>query len=213
MVRYLQLLQHHDQSHFQQPNGGHWVLKSPLHASHFPLLYQSFPDARVVVCHRDVKAIVPSSAGYLLRQIHPCFNGTTKQSFGHAAMESAVQTAAAMLHFREKTDRGNHQYQMADLYYDEWMQDPIAAVKALYAQWNMTVSSEMETKMEAYLKDHPQGKHGSFPYNMAEFGLSEPVVDAAFAKYVAKQPWKGLHAFQGNEVPAHTEEAQVPQTA
>ena len=40
--------------------GAFWVLKSHLHTLHLPLLLDRFPDARVVVMHRDVRDVVAS---------------------------------------------------------------------------------------------------------------------------------------------------------
>ena len=47
----------------------HWLLKSPEHQSHLPTLFEVFPDARVIVTHRDplrAQGLGHQRAGHLL---------------------------------------------------------------------------------------------------------------------------------------------------
>lgn len=45
--------------------GRHWVLKTPVHLSNLSLLVRTFPDAKLVHCHRNPIDIIPSFASVI----------------------------------------------------------------------------------------------------------------------------------------------------
>ncbi|EQC34529.1 hypothetical protein SDRG_07857 [Saprolegnia diclina VS20] len=201
LYRYYQLLQS------GQPDGPtHWVLKSPFHASHLPLLRATFPGARIVMLHREMKQVVASSATKLLREMHPSLKGKglDKKLIGRLATELCSETTNALL-ARKALD-------VTNLQYDEWIADPIGTVKALYDQWGMEVSDDFENKMREYLEKNPKGKYGEVKYTVEEYGLSGAVLDCTFGKYAAMQ---AAQSRDGPEItsPRHSDQVHVPSTA
>ncbi|ETW04642.1 hypothetical protein H310_03830 [Aphanomyces invadans] len=162
-----------------------WLLKAPFHASHLPQLRVAFPDARVVVLHRPMTEVVPSSATHLLRAMHPALKGKAldKKHVGRVALDLCSEKAAAL-----HDARSSKSMDVIDVTYEELVADPIQVVKSLYAKWNKDVTDEFVEKMQAYLSDKPKGKYGELKYSLEEFGLTPLFVDSIFAKYTTNGP-------------------------
>ena len=64
------------------------------------------------------------------------------------------------------------------------MADPVAVVKSIYAQCGDELDAAQETAMRNWMRDNPQGKHGSHDYALAEYGLERQGVLARFESYI-----------------------------
>ena len=66
--RTLQALQHHV--------GGRWTLKNPWHPLFLDALYETYPDSRLVMTHRDPADVVGSICSLIkyVRQIYSSYN-------------------------------------------------------------------------------------------------------------------------------------------
>ncbi|OQR85455.1 hypothetical protein ACHHYP_11800 [Achlya hypogyna] len=202
MRRYYQLLQSG-----QPDTTGHWVLKAPMHSTSLDLLRETFPGARIVVLHRDMKQVVPSSATHLLREVHPSLRGKAldKKLIAKIAIEVCSERTDALLAAGQKS------LDTVDLHFDEWIAEPIATVKKLYEQWGMDVSPEFEAKMVEYLEKNPKGKYGEIKYTTEEYGLSNAALDCTFGKYAALQARTREHPELTS--PRHDDEVHAPTTA
>ncbi|OQS04569.1 hypothetical protein THRCLA_03201 [Thraustotheca clavata] len=204
MQCYLQLLQS------GQPDNTttHWVLKSPIHSTNLSLLRETFPTARIIILHRDMNQVVPSAAAHLLCEVHPSLKGKAldKKHVGRIAMEMCLEKTNALLSSANKMQYPD----TINLYYEEWIKDPICAIKEIYKAWQMQVSPEFESKMHEYLEKNPKGKYGEVKYSHDEFGYSKAVLDCTYGKYLAYQAQREIPTMQS---PEHSDEVHAPTTA
>lgn len=78
--------------------------------------------------------------------------------------------------------------QVFDVYYPEFIKDPIATVKQIYECYGYDYTPEFEQSMQDYLAKNRQYKHGKVAYSLEEFGLTKSQVDESFSTYLAKHP-------------------------
>ena len=50
--------------HWQRPHDGHWLLKSPAHSYAIGVLLTLFPDAAIILIHRDPYRSIPSTCSF-----------------------------------------------------------------------------------------------------------------------------------------------------
>ena len=155
-----------------------WVLKSPVHLHSLPDLLDVFPDAHVVVTHRDPLTIL-SSVTSLIATLRWAFSDRVDvgelaryhADLYHGDLDRLVDTALPL-------DRVHH------IHYTDLLADPLATVSALYDRFGWDLTGGAESRMTTYNADHPQNRHGVHTYNFDGLGLDAVVERARFARYI-----------------------------
>ncbi len=156
-----------------------WALKSPVHLPRLPALFAEYPDARVIVTHRDPVRTVPSAvstlaAGRMVRS-DAVDVGEIAASIGFGfqfLMAAAVEQRPAL-----PAD------QIADLHYLDLMRDPVNAISRAYEKLNLPFGDELPERIRGYLAARPQNKHGTHSYRAADYGLDVEQIRKDFLPY------------------------------
>ncbi len=157
----------------------HWLLKSPDHQSHLPVLFKVFPDARVVMTHRDpvrAQSSVTNLLGtfYWMRSDKP---------FDAASFEELLTpegTAARLNQVVDWLDQGTIPAdRVAHSLYADLIDDPQSAMEKLYSQLQMPITDQARKAVADYLRDKPKGKFGAHNYTVNENDATR----ALFARY------------------------------
>ncbi|MEL7208280.1 MAG: sulfotransferase, partial [Actinomycetota bacterium] len=159
--------------------GDRWVLKSPQHLAQFGPLMTAFPDATVVVTHRDPVAVTASMAtmvAYTARSNIGSPDPVAIGSYWSARVEDLLR---ACVRDRELLPGS----QSTDVRFLEFMADDIATVERIYDLADQPFTAETSQAMTAYMDAHPRGRHGRVVYDLAELGLDEDERRAALAFY------------------------------
>ncbi len=158
-----------------------WVLKTPAHIGRLGFLFNVYPDARIVVTHRDPLRVMSSMSNLTTHLKAMRSEATTGENDPMFASIGQSMLLGRYMELRdelpEKAD------QIFDLRYQDLMQDPFAAVSAIYSQWNLPFSDEAKQRIQAYIDDNPQGKHGKHQYVFDVLGLDLAEERAKFAAY------------------------------
>jgi Sulfotransferase family len=167
----LQLLQAH--------NGGRWTLKNPWHPLFLNDLTTIYPDAELVMTHRDPAEVVGSACS-LIRLVRPMFSDFLDLRKIAAQM---IDTFDLMIQ-RQNEYRDKHgERSIYDIQYLEQLRDPIGQMRKLYAHFGEPLTPAAEAAMSKLLANNPQGKHGKHNYSLEEFGLTAAGVRQHFRDY------------------------------
>jgi Sulfotransferase family len=161
--------------------GSHWVLKAPPHLWWLGTMFDTYPDARVVVTHRDPAQVMASNASliaYLRGQTFP----VDPVALGNEQIGQWRTGIDRLLTFRSHDSRAA---QMFDVCYADFVADQMAAVEAIYERFDMPLSAIARTAMARFLNDNGQGKHGGHSYSAATYGMSDDRLQTEFADYIA----------------------------
>ena len=166
----------------QANTGGRWTLKNPWHPLYLDALLDTYPDAQLVMTHRD-PAEVLGSACSLIKAVRPIY---TDHEDLHAIGRDFVDTfeimIARMLAFREQ----HGQDIIHDVQYGETLKDPIGVVRGIYENFDEPLTPEAEAAMNAYMAENQQGKHGKHSYALEDYGLSKEAIHERFADYIER---------------------------
>lgn len=177
----LQLLQEH--------NGGRWTLKNPWHPLFLDDLTAVYPDAQLVMTHRDPVEVVGSACS-LLRHVRPMYSD--KVDFAEIR-QTLLHTFDLMIE-RQAAYRARHgETSIYDIQYIEQLRDPIGTMRRLYAHFEERLTAEAEARMTRLMTESPQHKHGKHEYSLEEFGLTAEGVRKHFRDYCERFaiPMKG----------------------
>jgi len=175
--RFLQHLQ------WRRP-GQRWVLKAPPHMPGLQALFAVYPDANVVMTHRDPTEVVASvsSLHYVLRRTF-C-SGITAQDIGPEVTHMLAGDIQRGLAARDAGVAAAERF--CDIRYAELLDDPLATVRRIYRQFDMALGDEAEARMHRYVAATPKDKHGVHEYSLAQFALDAHTESARYGDYRAR---------------------------
>ncbi len=163
----------------QAENGGRWTLKNPWHPLFLTDLTTIYPDAQLVMTHRDPAEVVGSSCS-LIRLIRPMFSDTVDL---REIADQMIATFDLMI-ARQNAFRAVHGARsIHDIQYIDQVREPIGTMRKLYAHFNEPLTPAAEAAMTKLMAASPQGKHGAHHYTLEEFGLTAAGVRKHFRDY------------------------------
>jgi len=157
----------------------HWLLKAPDHQSFMPVLFKVFPDARVVVTHRDpVKA-----QGSVTNLMGTLYWMRSDKPFDARAFEELLTpegTAARLNQMIDWIESGAvPARQLTHSRYADLIDNPLTALETLYANMGFPLTAATRSAVQNYLSHKPQGKFGAHVYKVDEQNRNR----ALFARY------------------------------
>lgn len=163
----------------QAETRGHWTLKNPWHPLFLNELTTVYPDAQLVMTHRDPVDVVGSACS-LLNAVRPMYSDQVDTS---AIAECLLETFDLMIE-RSDAYRAKHGADaIYDMQYQDVMRDPITEIEKIYAHFNEPISDEARTAMQTYMVNNPKGKLGRHSYTLEDYGLSREQVRERYRDY------------------------------
>jgi hypothetical protein len=168
---------------FRGPN--RWLMKCPQHMEQLATLHKVFPDATIVLNHRDPVASIQSAL--------------TSMAYSSRIRTTSIDTKSLVAYWIPRyekllracvRDRDTlPANQVVDVYFHELMADPMRVVEGIYATAQLPVSDALRARWTAFLKENVRGKHGSLDYNLRrDFGLDPADVRKGFDFYFKRFP-------------------------
>lgn len=163
------------QRHF--PHGRRWVLKSPVHLHSLDVVHETYPDATVVVTHRDPLTVLGSVTSLIatLRAVH-----------SDTVDFAALGRYHADLYFADLdglVDADPNGTVFRHVAYPDLVGEPVRALRELYAGLDTPFDAAAENRVTAYLAARPKDKHGAHHYTFEDLGLDRTEQQARFARY------------------------------
>jgi hypothetical protein len=163
--RNLQLIGLHD-------TGRRWVLKNPSHLFALDALLEVYPDALVIQTHRSPRTAIASVCSLNARAAEGWSDLYRGEVVGRAQLELWARGLERFVADRAKHDPN----QFIDVYYEDFVSDPIGTVEAIYERVGTPLGEEARAAMQAM---HGESKP-AHRYELADFGLTGEQVDERF---------------------------------
>jgi sulfotransferase family protein len=161
--------------------GGHWVSKSLAHAHFLPVLFKSFPDARIVRLHRDPCQIIPAFASLIA---HMQIAYTARIDF-HELGQRMLDLFLASMDKMMRADNEVNSECFIDVLFEDLIKDPIGTVRAIYSRFGYQYTAEFENLVRGYLRTNSINRSVKHVYALEQFGLSRGQVVALSEEYLA----------------------------
>jgi hypothetical protein len=158
-----------------------WLFKAPAHNFHLPAFFKSYPDARVIMTHRDPAQAVPSTMSFVsafqqqATSISPEEWGPRRAEHLRIGAERAIEARGRI---------GEHHF--LDVHHRDFVTDPFATLERIYDFIGLELRSETRVRMQAWHARNRTGAHGSHRYTAEQFGLSEAQLRAEYGSYIER---------------------------
>jgi len=159
-----------------------WVLKTPGHLMLLPLLFAEFNDAWVVQTHRDPAKTMPSTVSTTAMIQWLRTDDVDVDAMAHnilavfaAGLNGTVDVRASGMVPAER---------FVDVHFSELMSDPVATLRAAYAQMGRDFTADHADAVLDYLADKPKGKFGVHRYQPEDWGFTAEGLRSDLAPYI-----------------------------
>lgn len=166
----------------QQNAPGRWTLKNPWHPLYLDALTETYPDAQLVMTHRDPAEVVGSICS-LIKHVRGVYSDSVDlKGIG----ESFMDTFQIMIDRADAFKAKHGADAIHDVQYADVMHDAIGTVRGIYDRFGEEFTPEADAAMQAYMADNQKGKHGKHSYDLAEYGLTKEGVRERFKSYIER---------------------------
>jgi Sulfotransferase family len=166
-------LQHLD----AQLPGRRWILKSPDHVFALDDIRKVYPDAHLVLVHRDPVRVLASVARLTEVLRRPFTRRIDRVEIGREVSASWMNGAERMSGLSASGDAVLH------LGYRQIVSHPLDAVRAVYGHCGLVLTEEAELRMRSWLRTAANVSRPTRNYKLAEFGLDPHALRERFARY------------------------------
>lgn len=162
-----------------QRGGTRWVLKSPSHLEQFGPLIEEFPDATVILTHRDPVTVTASFATMVSYASRTSVEHPDPIAIGKHWAARTQQFLMAAVRDRDVLPAD----QSMDVLFRDFMADEMAVVEQIYALAEQPMPAASRAALQSYLDGHGRGRHGTVRYDLATVGLDLAERRAALRPY------------------------------
>jgi hypothetical protein len=152
------------------------LLKCPSHHYNIDVILKVFPDANVVIMHRD--PVESFASGLSLLSL-----------FHEVDAETDIFIQRYRQYFKRSLqkvgdiDRGREE-RVKSVSYRRLMENPETVIREIYDRFDLTFTETHARSITGYLRDNPRHKHGTHSYSLEKFGLTEDSVKDEFSGYI-----------------------------
>ncbi len=176
LKRLLQFLQW--QKKRQRRAAERWVLKSPHHIGFLDVFFDVFPDAQVILTHRDPVQTIPSFTS-LIHAIRVLSSDEVD------LVEIGQQWGGRLQRMMDRciTFHRQHPERFLDIRYEQLIADPLAKTREIYRFIDVEWTAEAEAKMRQWAVENARDKRPVHRYTLEKFGFTEARLREDFAHY------------------------------
>jgi len=160
-----------------------WILKSPQHLEQLVPLREAFPDATIVLTHRDPVEVIQSAI--------------TMLAYGARLRRTRVDTADIAVYWVDRIERLLRTCardrdclpaaQSIDVLFHEFMADDVAMVERIYRLGQLPMTREARVHLDRFMQANPRGKHGRVLYDLrGDFGIDPAALRERFDFYLQR---------------------------
>ncbi|MDT0575878.1 sulfotransferase [Croceicoccus sp. F390] len=155
-----------------------WVLKSPSHMENLAALHTVYPDACVVLTHRDPLAVIQSAI--------------TMIAYGDRLRRQRIDLPELADYWISRVEQMLHRCvaerdllpQAIDVRFQDCMADQMGTIARIYEVAGLELTDAARAGISAYEQANPRGKHGQVHYDLAgDFGVDVPALRRRFRFY------------------------------
>jgi len=164
-------------------SGKRWLFKYPVHMRNLDAVLDAYPDACIIWTHRDPAEVLPSYVS-LCAHFRSLFEKEPDRP--RIALEQKEAWARAVENGMRLRKGREHQFH--DIYFNDFMADPIGEVAKAYEHFDQPFSKRAQVALGAWRETHKPGEFGTHNYTRDDFGQSRSQVHDRYAAYLEQFP-------------------------
>jgi Sulfotransferase family len=160
-----------------------WVLKSPQHLEQLVPLYATFPDATIVLTHRDPVSVIQSAITMLAYGARLRRTRVDTRDIADYWIDRVERLLRACVRDRDRIPAS----QSIDVPFHAFMADDVGTVERIYHLADLPMTSEARTRLDAFMAANPRAKYGRVVYDLrGDFGIEPADLRRRFDFYLER---------------------------
>ncbi|MBV9653631.1 MAG: sulfotransferase [Acetobacteraceae bacterium] len=156
-----------------------FVLKCPDHVFALGALRRVYPDALIVLVHRDPAKVMPSVAKLTEVLRAPFTTRLDRMAIGRQVTGDWLVGTECMIAAQHRLPAAN----LLNLTYAEIVGDPAGVMARLYAFMGRSFEPSLRARVEAFNDGRPRGGYGRNLYRAEDYGIDTGTIRARFRAY------------------------------
>jgi len=175
LKRVLKLLQWYDPSR----RGKKWVLKTPGHLMGIAAVMEVFPEAKLIMTHRDPVQIVPSWASMEHGMYLMVSDQVGKKEVGAFWLDRLAELLNGFVAERERVNGRN----FIDVPYSDLLAHPVETGTRVLEAAGVTVTDDIVAGMAEWIEANKREDRAPHKYTLEEYGLEKSEIERKFDAY------------------------------
>jgi hypothetical protein len=154
-----------------------WVLKNPSHLFSIDAIFETYPDALIVQCHRPPETLLASMCSLAEHSTKGWSSIFSREQIGHDTLDIWARAIERFTSSRAK----HNPNQFCDVDYFDFVAAPVDTVRSIYEHFGLPLTEEavlaIGSAHEESQLDHRAPKH---QYSLDDYGLTPDAVKARF---------------------------------
>lgn len=181
LQRVLQLLQG-EPAPGNKPPDARWILKSPQHVDQLETILTVFPDARLILTHRDPARAVLSMITMILYTSRQVYRPRRLREEARAWVDRLEQ----MLRRSQQQAAAIAGDKILHIAFDAFMEKPESTIEAVCEFAQIDLDPVSREAIQQHLASSTRDRHGRIDYSFESLGLDEAEIRARFDFYTAR---------------------------
>ncbi len=144
-----------------------WVLKSTGYFWGLDAILATYPDARIVMTHRDPIKLIASHCSLVSMACGMGSDAVNPKEIGEFWSVTWENAMRRFVDFRRSGKAGN----VFDMYFSELAKDPLGMAKRIYGHFGLPLPAATEQRMGDFIARNRKERHGTHHYTLEQFGL------------------------------------------
>ncbi len=162
--------------------GARWILKSPQHVDQLEAILTVFPDARIILTHRDPARAVLSMITMILYTSRQVYRPQRLREEARAWVDRLEQ----MLRRSQQQAASISGDRILHISFDAFMEKPQSTLETVCNFAQIDLDAPSRQAMQRHLASSARDRHGRIDYRFESLGLDEAEIRARFEFYTAR---------------------------
>lgn len=158
-----------------------WVLKSTGYHWGLDAICKVYPDARIVMTHRDPLKLIASHCSLVSMACSMGSDEVDRHEIGQMWSRSWEEAMRRGVAFRESGVPAARN--VFDMHFADILKDQVGMAQRVYEHFGMPMSDEALRRMRAFIAGNPRDRHGTHRYTLEQFGLNPAKERARYRFY------------------------------
>lgn len=178
LIQILQSLQWQDPSR----KGKSWVLKTPGHLMGLQTVLDVFPNAKIVMTHRDPVSTLPSYCSMEASLYKMGSDDISHQEIGEYWQARLKDWLDNFMQVRERAEASR----FIDVQYAALLENPADEGLTVLRAAGLSMGPEIKSGMEDWIEANRREHRAAHKYSLADFGLNADVIRQDYADYIKR---------------------------
>lgn len=175
MLQFLQWQKHQR----GEAQGQRWLLKAPQHLHTLEILLSVFPQAQVILTHREPAQTIPSMAS----MAHTLWQIYSDQPDPRSAGQQWNSRMARGIHHTMQVREQQDSRRFLDIHFSDTVAKPMEVLEEVYQFAKLPFTEKARADAQQWLSSNGREKRAGHDYSLETFGLSEQQMQSDYALY------------------------------